>query len=50
MYVYNKYSLDKFKEVLRTISKGNHKEKLEKIFGKLMQELTDEINNYIELL
>ncbi|QIB27934.1 copper amine oxidase N-terminal domain-containing protein [Caloranaerobacter azorensis] len=48
MYVYNEYGIEKIKEVLRTIGKGNYKPKLEKIFNKSTEELSDELINVMK--
>lgn len=48
MYVYNEYGIEKIKEVLRTIGKGNYKSKLEKIFNKSTEELSDELINVMK--
>ncbi|WP_427340504.1 copper amine oxidase N-terminal domain-containing protein [Caloranaerobacter sp. DY30410] len=45
MYVYNEYGIEKIKEVLRTIGKGNYKSKLQKIFNKSTEELSDDLIN-----
>lgn len=46
MYLYKTYGYEKFKQVVTTIGSSGYKEKLEKIYGKSLDDIQNEFFNY----